>query len=186
MDFTSVTPVILGMLRWGPRSGYDIKRIVDNSTRFFWAASYGQIYPDLRRLAGAGLIEQMGKPKGGRRRTLYRLTPAGEDALREWLLSPSLSVELRDEGFLKLFLSEALTDEEALGLLGALRSRHEAVVARLSEIEARAKERGGLPYGVLRWGLGVNRLTAELCAELERELLDEREEEGVPDVRPAG
>ena len=49
--------VILGMLRNEPRSGYEIKRAVDDSTRFFWAASYGQIYPELRKLATAGLVE---------------------------------------------------------------------------------------------------------------------------------
>jgi len=43
--------VILGMLRNQPRSGYEIKQAVDNSTGFFWAASYGQIYPELRKLA---------------------------------------------------------------------------------------------------------------------------------------
>ena len=32
-------------------SGYEIKALVDKSTRFFWAASYGQIYPELQRLA---------------------------------------------------------------------------------------------------------------------------------------
>ena len=31
--------VILGMVRKEPRSGYEIKALVDNSTRFFWAAS---------------------------------------------------------------------------------------------------------------------------------------------------
>ena len=43
--------------RPGPKSGYEIKGLVDRSTRFFWAASYGQIYPELRRLSDAGLIE---------------------------------------------------------------------------------------------------------------------------------
>ena len=45
------------MLGLRPMCGYEIKGLVDNSTRFFWAASYGQIYPELRRLAEAGLIE---------------------------------------------------------------------------------------------------------------------------------
>ncbi len=35
---------LLGLVRHEPRSGYEIKSIVDNTTRFFWAASYGQIY----------------------------------------------------------------------------------------------------------------------------------------------
>ena len=45
------------MLRIKPMSGYEIKQAVDQSTRFFWAASYGQIYPQLRRLESEGLIE---------------------------------------------------------------------------------------------------------------------------------
>ena len=53
---------MLGLLAGGPRSGYDIKSIVDRSTRFFWAASYGQIYPELRRLEAEGLIEGEDSP----------------------------------------------------------------------------------------------------------------------------
>ena len=57
MKLTAVTPVILGLLSFRPRSGYDIKTVVDRSTRFFWAASYGQIYQELKRLEQEGLIE---------------------------------------------------------------------------------------------------------------------------------
>ena len=46
--------VILGMLKLGRRTGYEIKALVDVSTRFFWAASYGQIYPELARLEKLG------------------------------------------------------------------------------------------------------------------------------------
>jgi len=45
---SSLTPtarVILGMLKLGVGTGYDIKKVIDFSTRFFWTASYGQIYP---------------------------------------------------------------------------------------------------------------------------------------------
>jgi len=38
---------ILGVLSFGPSSGYDIKAFVDGTLRFFWAASYGSIYPEL-------------------------------------------------------------------------------------------------------------------------------------------
>ena len=60
------------MVALEPRSGYDIKQVVDHSTRFFWAASYGQIYPELKRLAAEGLIEPHAESEGGRRRTAYR------------------------------------------------------------------------------------------------------------------
>ena len=69
--------VILGMLAWRPMSGYDIKAVVDNSTRLFWAASYGQIYPELKRLADAGLVEGEPEPGSARRRTVYKVTRSG-------------------------------------------------------------------------------------------------------------
>jgi DNA-binding PadR family transcriptional regulator len=43
MELSATAYVILGMLAWRPMSGYDVKAIVDKSTRHFWAASYGQI-----------------------------------------------------------------------------------------------------------------------------------------------
>ena len=55
--------VILGLVRNEPRSGYEIKAVVDKTTRFFWAASYGQIYPELKRLAEAGLIDRRRTPR---------------------------------------------------------------------------------------------------------------------------
>jgi len=58
--------VILGMVSREPRSGYEIKSLVDNTTRFFWAASYGQIYPELKRLSEAGLVEGVDAPRGDR------------------------------------------------------------------------------------------------------------------------
>ena len=67
----AVTPVILGLLAIAPRSGYEIKAVVDRSTRFFWAASYSQIYPELRRLEQDGLIAGEDEPSGGRARRVY-------------------------------------------------------------------------------------------------------------------
>ena len=66
MELSKTSYVILGMLRLGRRTGYEIKSLVDVSTRFFWAASYGQIYPELKRLESAGLIEGTSSPQGGR------------------------------------------------------------------------------------------------------------------------
>src|SRR5947208_10795969 len=108
MELTTPTGrVVLGMLGLGKRTGCEIKQLVDVSTRFFWAASYGQIYPELKRLEGRGLVESSAQPTGGRARTEYRLTRAGEHALDAWLASDAEpALELRDEALLKLFFSE--------------------------------------------------------------------------------
>src|SRR2546426_2969591 len=98
MELSPTARVICGMIRLGRHTGYDIKQLVDVSTRFFWAASYGQIYPELQRLERQGLVEGRPQPSGGRARTEYRLTPTGERALSEWIASArEPSWELRDE-----------------------------------------------------------------------------------------
>ena len=50
METTAVTWAVLGLLVQRPRSGYELKQSVDRTIRHFWAASYGQIYPELKRL----------------------------------------------------------------------------------------------------------------------------------------
>ena len=72
---TPLTPtgrVILGMIALGKQTGYDIKQLVDRSVRFFWAASYGQIYPELRRLEVQGLIAGRSEPAGRAREDRLR------------------------------------------------------------------------------------------------------------------
>ncbi len=77
MELTSTSYVILGFLAGGVGSGYDIKALADKSVRFFWNLSYGQIYPELKRLADAGLAKATSDPNGSRKRTTYQLTPPG-------------------------------------------------------------------------------------------------------------
>src|SRR3954466_4223432 len=118
MELNKTSYVILGMLRLGRHTGYDIKQLVDVSTRFFWAASYGQIYPELTRLEELGLVRGKADSSNGRRRRSYELTRSGERALHDWLTSEDeLHIELRHEGALKFFFSDALTADEQLALV---------------------------------------------------------------------
>jgi PadR family transcriptional regulator AphA len=179
VELSPTAYVILGMLHGSPKSGYEIKSIVDNSTRFFWAASYGQIYPELRRLAKVGLIEGSAAPRDGRKRTVYKITSAGRKELRAWLREPPTTFEMRDEGLLKLFFAGALPPEEAVNTLGAMREHHLGIVARLREIEPAATAAEGFPLMVLRGGIEYNEMTADWCERMERELLaGEQEREG--------
>jgi PadR family transcriptional regulator, regulatory protein AphA len=165
----AVTPVILGLLSIGPRTGYDIKAAVDRSTRFFWAASYGQIYPELRRLEADGLIAGENAPNGRRARRVYSLTETGRAALETWLLGPDYMIELRDESLLRLFFGDALPHEQALELLEGRREGHEQYLARFREIDARPGQDPPFVDLVLRWGIDSQEWGVQWCTEqLER------------------
>jgi PadR family transcriptional regulator, regulatory protein AphA len=181
MELSPTAYVILGMLGWRPMSGYEIKSLVDKSTRFFWAASYGQIYPELRKLSADGLIEGKASPQGGRRRNVYRLTAAGRRELRDWLGVDADVFELRDEGLLKLFFAEAGGPEAAIQALDSKRREHQRVLAHLEGIEAKGRP-GGFAALVLRYGIECNRWQAEWCERSMREL---EEEEGLEQRRTA-
>ncbi len=170
MKQTAVTPVVLGMLALGPRSGYDIKAAVDRSTRFFWAASYGQIYPELRRLEAEGLIAGEDAPNGARGRRVYELTDSGRKALEEWLLGPSTTIEYRDESLLRLFFSDTLPREQALGMLEARRRGHEQYLEILHAIDARPGQDPEFVDLVLRWGIDFNEWGRQWCEQQLRRL----------------
>jgi PadR family transcriptional regulator AphA len=156
MELNATAYVVLGMLRHEPRSGYEIKRVVDNSTRFFWTASYGQIYPELRRLEELGLVEGRAEPRGGRKRTVYQLTDAGRDELRRWLDDEVGVLEFRDEGLLKLFFAIA-DPETAESIIAAKQHLHEEKLAALRAVEAKtvATAAAGDPFPNLVWRYGV-------------------------------
>src|ERR1044072_9605861 len=88
MDLSRTAYVILGLVCNETLCDYEIKAVVESSTRFFWAASYGQIYPELKRLAEAGLVEGIDASTGDRKRTRYAITADGEAELKDWLRRP--------------------------------------------------------------------------------------------------
>lgn len=124
------------MLRLGSRTGYDIKQKIELSTRFFWGASYGQIYPELKRLAAAGLVEAEPDPRGGVKRTAYRLTPAGERVLHDWLTDQGHQLfEMRDEALLKIFFGDLLSPDELIANVAARREWCERTLELFHEID---------------------------------------------------
>ncbi|MBA3371317.1 MAG: PadR family transcriptional regulator [Thermoleophilaceae bacterium] len=180
-ELSGAAPLVLGMVKKGRQTGYEIKRLVDVSVRFFWAGSPGQIYPELSRLESAGLLSCAKSPRGGRARNVYSLTEAGERALHAWLTDPSESAfELRNEGLLKVFFADCLSDEEAIAVVRAMRAQHEAI---LDGIRRATPAYGpGRRFGYITWqyGLGLHGWIVEWCKQTERDLAEGRPPGGAP------
>jgi PadR family transcriptional regulator AphA len=172
MALSPTAYVILGMVSTEPRSGYEIKAVVDDSVRFFWAASYGQIYPELKRLSEAGLVEGSDLPRGERKRTVYAITENGEAELVAWLRQPPETAEMREEGLLKLFFSGVLPPEEAVATLRSMREYRLGLVERLRGMEPTALEKDPFSLMVLQGGIEYNEWFADWCERMEARLLD--------------
>jgi DNA-binding PadR family transcriptional regulator len=121
---------ILGMLRLGAGEGgtgsgwYTIRVLLARFTELFWAVDHDEILPELRRLERAGAVtrrpstEDEGFPQ-------YRITPAGESALRGWLVAGGgLDVSFRHEGIMRLFAAGVLDRNDREQLLEKIRIGH--------------------------------------------------------------
>lgn len=175
MDLSATAYVILGMVSREARSGYEIKAAVDGSTRFFWAASYGQIYPELKRLSEAGLIEGVDASQGDRKRTRYGITADGRAELKDWLRKPPETAEMREEGLLKLFFSGVLKPAEAVETLRTMRANRLELTERLRSLEpekVEADSEDPFPLMVLRSGIEFNEWFADWCGRMETQLLE--------------
>jgi len=109
MPPTGATPdVVLGLLRFGPLSGYEIRAELGRATAGFWSESYGQIYPALRSLLRGGRVRRLGAGggTGSRRKSTYAITAKGRTALKEWLLKPPRVEQPRNELLVKLYLAD--------------------------------------------------------------------------------
>jgi DNA-binding PadR family transcriptional regulator len=76
---------LLGVLKDTPLTGYDLVRHFQGTVGYLWSAPQSQIYPELRRMEAAGLVEAKIAPRGRRaQKRIYSVTDAGMAELRRW------------------------------------------------------------------------------------------------------
>jgi len=163
---TPTSFVLLGLIeQMQPASPYDLKRAAAAGVGQFWSLPHTQLYSECSRLAGAGLLSER-REKSGRRRRIYRLTKAGEEAVDRWRAEPTGELyELRDAGLLKLFFG---ADPKKLA-----QPQLEAHEEKLRDYEAQLAQcrEAGLPEGVLHAieaGIGHEREYVRFWSRLER------------------
>lgn len=137
MREASTRYVLLGVLATaGPLTGFDIRAFLDHSVSYFWRESYGQIYPELKRLADEGLIEDASPGAGAREARPWRITRAGRAALKAWLDRPPQPAPVRDELLLKLFFSRHAPSAAARALIARAKDSAEARGVEFEAAEA--------------------------------------------------
>ena len=80
--------IILGMIFDCTASGYDIKKYIQKGIGIFYKASYGSIYPTLKKLTEDGLVTVTEEEQGARQKKLYTITAKGQQIFLKWLSEP--------------------------------------------------------------------------------------------------
>jgi DNA-binding PadR family transcriptional regulator len=100
--------IILGMLMESTMSGYDLKKTIDSSIGNIYTASYGSLYPALKRLTEKGSISLL-ETDNSKNKKLYTLLPAGKELFLAWLSGPLETT--RREQLIRIFFFDYLDEE---------------------------------------------------------------------------
>jgi PadR family transcriptional regulator AphA len=161
---TNTGRVLLGMVAEGHRTGYAIKAEIERSTRFYWSASIGGIYPELKRLERDGLLIRSENFRGEAERHDYRLTDEGRRALESWLTAEEEApIEMRNEGLLKLRFASVLDEAARLAIVERMRDSHERRVRELKERLAEDDFDDPCHRLTAEYGLGWNGWARDWC-----------------------
>lgn len=128
--------VILGLLSEQDLTGYEIKKIVDIRFSFFWNESYGQIYPELKKMMAEGLITMHSMPDAGKRKKIgYSITENGKKALVAWLTGPTEKESVRFELLLKMYFSNMVDAKVMQRQVFDFLTAHEQQLAVLNMVQ---------------------------------------------------
>lgn len=164
----SIQYAILGLLSWKPMTGYDIKKLMENSSILYWSGNNNQIYKSLVQLHENGLVTaQVQHQEGTPSRKIYTITETGLSALKEWTLSDPEVPEFKKDFFVQLAWARVLNDEEIDRLLSAYEKELQLQLAYQKEKHAR---RSGYPDRDQREKLLWNMMAQSVISSCETEL----------------
>lgn len=147
---SSSMDVLLGLLTIESMSGYDLGQTIRSSIGHFWNESYGQIYPNLKRLAAAGLVRaKKEKQKGKPDRQVYSITKKGREHLAKWLAVEPQPEIPRNELLLKLFFGAQASPEILADYLEQMLARERPLLCKFKQIEHEIdanRQYPGAPY----------------------------------------
>jgi DNA-binding PadR family transcriptional regulator len=133
---------LLGLLRDGPRSGYDLVAAAEEVIGGFWTLTRSQVYRELTALADRGLLEK--GPAGPRDRRPFQLTPAGRAAFRTWVNTSPEPENLRIPLLLRLTFADEIDPGQLRAMLAEHRAAHQNRLEAYRSLDQRLAA-GGVP-----------------------------------------
>ena len=84
---------LLGLLNYGPMTGYDLNKAFKDSLAFFWQAKTSQIYRELGAMERCGWLTSERIIQNERpNKRVYTITDSGKEELKNWLSLPETDI----------------------------------------------------------------------------------------------
>jgi PadR family transcriptional regulator AphA len=165
---------ILALVGHGGAGAHDLLRLAKRGRMLAWAGE-SQYYTEPKRLAKLGYLEARRAPGQTGERTVYTLTDAGLEALREYAQTPVGFTPLKSDALLRLLMCDLVGEEVTRESLATLRDDIADMWWRLDAAEESAHQ---LMHREKYLLLVTNFLRRML--ELHLDLVDEVERELAP------
>ncbi len=126
---TPMSFAILGLLAIQPWSTYELIKLLGRSVQYVMPRTEASRYEEPKRLVRAGLATAVDEGVGQRPRTVYSITPAGREALADWLMRPARPTQLQSEALLKVLFANMAPLPTLLARIEEFGAEAEAVEA---------------------------------------------------------
>lgn len=182
MPNTQLTPTsfaILGLLSIQPFTTYELAQQMDRTVSWFWPRAASMVYEEPKKLAAAGLATSQACFTGKRRSTVYKITPAGRKALRNWLDTPAAGMRMEFEAMIKVAFADAGDVKQLRSAVREIRLDAQERLAEILDRTAQFASTGGpfpdrLPIAAITGKLLMGQYEAVVqWAEWAEEVVDE-------------
>lgn len=142
--------IILGFLYKNNMTGYDIKQSMARSTAYFYEASFGSIYPILKKLQEKGWTYLTESVEKGKLKKLYGTTELGQRVFLEWLLKEPTGND--GEMLVRLHFYHLLEKTTVEKLIHHYLNEIAKVQKMLDQMDAEWKEVAAIEKATLQYG----------------------------------
>ncbi|MCX8130580.1 MAG: DUF4180 domain-containing protein [Clostridia bacterium] len=116
----SIKHAILGLLSWKSSTGYNLKKIFEESPAMYWSGNNNQIYKALIQLLEEGFVtNEIKHQESSPSKKVYTITEEGLAELRKWVASQPEAPEMKKSFLVQLAWADQLNAEELDNLLSS-------------------------------------------------------------------
>lgn len=146
-----VKTLCLGALSFQEGTGYDIKKLFESAFSHFQNASYGSIYPSLKKLQEEGMVTCHIEP-GDKHpdRKLFRITETGTQHLLQTLTQTPPTELVRSDFLVQIFFAHLLPTPVLQQKLDEMEQAYQDELKYLESIQDDPCMTAGMRYAVLQ------------------------------------